>query len=514
MKLTRFSIIFVLVLTILATAGLAITCGNGIVEGIEECDDGDQSSDTEADACRTDCTLAICGDGIRDSNEECDEGLDNDDEMPNSCRTDCQDPHCGDGVLDFAEGETCDDGNTDSDDGCYQCYDCYLPQNNLHLVRDAKLCEGSYTIKDEGEEGVIIIDADNIVVDCKDVELIGVTSPIETAGVGVNQQAMQNIVGGEEEESEEGFFSGMVMMITNFFGGSSDAEEEESNEVTGNPVVDAVSERKTGTGILVRGAGVVLLDCDVTNYMNGVRFTASNNILFNNELCGNSKDVRSTGQDNYGALNKCDNVDNFACMFDCDGNPVSETVECPVTECEECEECEEEEVPEVEEEEVEETEEVPVVEEEEVTKTGDECVDKYLAMGVSLEDAKKKCEYYEKEQVEYTKTGDECVDEYLAMGVSLEDAKTKCSYYEEEEEVPTCMDLYMKKGYTKEEAYKECYEEEETPVEVEETTGDECLDKYMATGMTKDEAYKECYEEEETPVLTTTIKTPVITTRR
>ncbi len=49
-------------------------CGNGIVEGQEECDDGANNSDTAPDACRTDCTFAHCGDGVVDSFEGCDDG--------------------------------------------------------------------------------------------------------------------------------------------------------------------------------------------------------------------------------------------------------------------------------------------------------------------------------------------------------------------------------------------------------------------------------------------------------
>jgi hypothetical protein len=39
-------------------------CGNGALEGLEECDDGPQNSDLAPDACRSDCTRARCGDGV------------------------------------------------------------------------------------------------------------------------------------------------------------------------------------------------------------------------------------------------------------------------------------------------------------------------------------------------------------------------------------------------------------------------------------------------------------------
>jgi cysteine-rich repeat protein len=48
-------------------------CGNGTLEGLEECDAGLDNADI-ADACRTDCTLPACGDAILDADEACDDG--------------------------------------------------------------------------------------------------------------------------------------------------------------------------------------------------------------------------------------------------------------------------------------------------------------------------------------------------------------------------------------------------------------------------------------------------------
>lgn len=50
------------------------TCGDGAVEGAEECDDGEANSDDEPDACRTTCLLPRCGDLVVDSGETCDDG--------------------------------------------------------------------------------------------------------------------------------------------------------------------------------------------------------------------------------------------------------------------------------------------------------------------------------------------------------------------------------------------------------------------------------------------------------
>lgn len=48
-------------------------CGNAVLEAGEDCDDGDNNSNTAADACRTDCTLPRCGDGVQDAGEGCDD---------------------------------------------------------------------------------------------------------------------------------------------------------------------------------------------------------------------------------------------------------------------------------------------------------------------------------------------------------------------------------------------------------------------------------------------------------
>jgi cysteine-rich repeat protein len=63
-------------------------CGNGVLEGTEECDNGDANSDTAPDACRSDCRPALCGDGVMDTSETCDDGnAQNGDGCETSCQT-------------------------------------------------------------------------------------------------------------------------------------------------------------------------------------------------------------------------------------------------------------------------------------------------------------------------------------------------------------------------------------------------------------------------------------------
>lgn len=96
-------------------------CGDAVVDTGEVCDDG-PANDGAADACRGDCTPARCGDGIVDTGEGCDAGDDNGD-APGACRGDCQPASCGDGIVDPGEG--CDDGMGNSDEIADACrLDC------------------------------------------------------------------------------------------------------------------------------------------------------------------------------------------------------------------------------------------------------------------------------------------------------------------------------------------------------------------------------------------------------
>lgn len=46
-------------------------CGDGVIEGPEECEDGNTDSN---DGCSSTCMTEICGDGIVQTSEECDDG--------------------------------------------------------------------------------------------------------------------------------------------------------------------------------------------------------------------------------------------------------------------------------------------------------------------------------------------------------------------------------------------------------------------------------------------------------
>ena len=117
------------------------TCGNGVLDGTEQCDDGNADS---GDGCSKICqiesnydcpkagqpckNLAVCGNGVLTSDEACDDG---NTQSGDGCSADCKTiesgwqcrvpgkpctPKCGDGIQ--SGSEACDDGNTKSGDGC------------------------------------------------------------------------------------------------------------------------------------------------------------------------------------------------------------------------------------------------------------------------------------------------------------------------------------------------------------------------------------------------------------
>jgi cysteine-rich repeat protein len=106
-------------------------CGNGVVDPGEECDGADVGEATCETipggftggtlACSascgfdtTGCVLPGCGDGEVVMGEECDDGNDSNED---ACLNNCTLNQCGDGYVWTGE-EECDDGNTANTDGC------------------------------------------------------------------------------------------------------------------------------------------------------------------------------------------------------------------------------------------------------------------------------------------------------------------------------------------------------------------------------------------------------------
>jgi cysteine-rich repeat protein len=140
-------------------------CGNGVIEGTEECDDGNLTS---GDGCDNDCSFTcIAGDPTRDHCDDgnpcngkeicndkhtCDAGTPLND--GDACDTgkvcvvgNCVAESCGDGLV--GTGEECDDGNATNGDGCdSNCKFSCLSSDPSRNCASADPCVGNGTCDD------------------------------------------------------------------------------------------------------------------------------------------------------------------------------------------------------------------------------------------------------------------------------------------------------------------------------------------------------------------------------
>lgn len=98
------------------------SCGNGVEEPGEECDDGENESGLEGDSCSATCLKAVCGNGRKDFNEVCDYKEERD--GGNTCNELCtSDGTCGNGIWDQERGEECDGRDLPPEFELFRCSD-------------------------------------------------------------------------------------------------------------------------------------------------------------------------------------------------------------------------------------------------------------------------------------------------------------------------------------------------------------------------------------------------------
>jgi fibro-slime domain-containing protein len=169
---------------------IQVVCGDGKLEGAEECDDNNTDP---GDGCTAGCKVesdhvcptpgapclstVVCGDGRISGNEVCDDyNMDDGDGCSADCHTvetgwgcpapgvRCQ-PKCGDGLL--VGTEQCDDGNTATDDGCSDTckvepgYACTADECHKTVCGD-KVKEGAESCDDGNNKP-----GDGCTVDCR-----------------------------------------------------------------------------------------------------------------------------------------------------------------------------------------------------------------------------------------------------------------------------------------------------------------------------------------------------------
>jgi len=123
-------------------------CGNGVVECDEVCDDGNTA---HGDGCSSTCLSdETCGNEIVDFavGESCDEGAANRNTPNATCRTNCLVRRCGDHITDDFFGEQCDDGNTLSGDGCSPA--CLFEECGNGVVDPGEDCDDGNVVSGDG----------------------------------------------------------------------------------------------------------------------------------------------------------------------------------------------------------------------------------------------------------------------------------------------------------------------------------------------------------------------------
>jgi cysteine-rich repeat protein len=136
------------------------TCGDAKVDGLEECDDGNTDDN---DFCSNKCVRQLCRNGVLDLNEECDDG---NTDPRDGCNNSCHRVVCGDGKAE--EQEECDDGNKREDDACSNLCTTIMCGNNR--IDTGEACDGRIVKAASGKpEGEPIAEGLNCAEDCKSV---------------------------------------------------------------------------------------------------------------------------------------------------------------------------------------------------------------------------------------------------------------------------------------------------------------------------------------------------------
>ncbi len=107
-----------------------LTCGNGITDPFEQCDDGNTA---DGDSCSGACATTLCGNGTLDAGEECDDG---NIRSGDGCSETCRREVCGDGIVQPTNKEECDDGNLTSGDGCSAS--CLIEPDTMAWIADER----------------------------------------------------------------------------------------------------------------------------------------------------------------------------------------------------------------------------------------------------------------------------------------------------------------------------------------------------------------------------------------
>ncbi|NPV07949.1 MAG: hypothetical protein HPY83_08305 [Anaerolineae bacterium] len=165
---------------------------------------------------------------------------------------------------------------------------CVAPRDDLRLTQSAVLCPGSYTLPDRGSPGVIIVDADNLTLDCSSARLVG-----DGSGTGILAAGRKNV--GIIGCVVQGYATGMDLR------GAADSQVERS-VVTANSTCGIQAANSQRSQFAQNYLATNQTGLDLSN-ASGARVSA-------NLACGNtSKDISAASQSGgSGSGNRCQTV--------------------------------------------------------------------------------------------------------------------------------------------------------------------------------------------------------------
>ena len=158
LSLTALAVVVVLTYAKVSAVPIADICGNGLLEGTEQCDDGNLLSGDGCSAiCEIEVPVSICGNAVIEAGEACDDGNTVTETCVYGetactvCDATCQSvpgviPYCGDNLM--TTPEQCDDGNKISGDGCSCTCKTEVCGDNKQDVNEQ--CDDGNTISGDG----------------------------------------------------------------------------------------------------------------------------------------------------------------------------------------------------------------------------------------------------------------------------------------------------------------------------------------------------------------------------
>jgi parallel beta-helix repeat protein len=189
---------------------------------------------------------------------------------------------------------------------------CVIPTNGMSITQDTTFCPGTYSMPDG-----LVIESDNIELDCKGAELIG-----ENQGISLYQKSGVTIKNCKLKD-----YSTAIHLL------------ESQDNTIGNNIIDsntAIKLMQSNNNQIIqnkiKGQGDYgiklqlstsneLNSNEITNIGTGIslEYNSYQNELYNNNVCNSEIDIICESQDNIGANNKfnevsgCENIGFVSC---------------------------------------------------------------------------------------------------------------------------------------------------------------------------------------------------------